>query len=105
MSKAERDARLTAAVYRVHGVDALWQPVGGGPALPVVVKRKLDDAAAPWGESVSLVRTNRLEVRLTEVPVASRDDEVTLGAETLRITGTPELKPGGLEWLCEAVAV
>ena len=107
MGMADREARMLAAVYRTYGRSAVWTPAGGGEPLTPVVRHVQKDVVEGFGQGESLVRSNVLYVRVSEVTDPRQDDGVEVsrpagGVDTFVITADPRLEPDGLEWLCEA---
>ncbi|MDP3853156.1 hypothetical protein [Phenylobacterium sp.] len=104
---SERRARLLGALYRAYGEPASWQPQGGGPAIPLTIRRRNGEDVIGFGDSTAIVAVGELRVRKSELTTAQQDDLVTITetGEVLKVSIEPRLTTTGLEWLCEPIPV
>ena len=90
------------AVFATFG--KAGQLLAGGIGTPCTVIVSSPDQFAEFGHTKLFGRSNRLEIRVSEIPALAVGDTVTVDGATYRITADPRREdPDRMVWVCEAV--
>lgn len=75
--------------------DALWQ------GNPVKVMRRSPDGIRDFGQGRISSATTVVDVRVSEVALPAKGDQVSIGAEHFIVQGTPQRDMERLVWSCD----
>lgn len=98
--------RALDSVYRKIGEPATYQPLAGGDPVAVRVLRRWDDTVADFGSSSRRAEKHVADIRVSDVAVPVKGDQVTFDGETYQIQAAP-LHPDTrrLEWRLDLLKV
>ena len=90
------------ATFEAFGIDAVYTPAGGEPALVRVIARR-PDTIVGFGETRIHAETATFELRASEVASPRPGDQLTVDGEIFVIQGEPDRRdPDRLVWSLDA---
>lgn len=79
-------------------VEALWLEAGIPPGVPVKAIRRMPDAVTDYGTARLVQPSVVVDVRVSEVATAKKDDRLVIGGEFYIVQAAPTRDVLGLVW-------